>query len=118
MSDAAEAIRAARRQRMERLLVPICERHGVTPEEVLGRRRTGSIRLARAELMTELWRSGVPLAEIGRMFGRDHTTVISNVRGLLGEEAYAKEATFRHKLYPRELEAVIEDMSVRLRVAS
>ncbi len=61
----------------------ICQRHHVTREEVCGRGRTRVVALARHELWWELRHHGTlafSYEEIGRLFGRNHTTVLHGVR--------------------------------------
>jgi chromosomal replication initiation ATPase DnaA len=55
-------------------------RHGVEVDDLLGPRRTAILAAARADLCTNLWGSGLPYSEIGRLVGRDHTTVLYLVR--------------------------------------
>lgn len=84
----AEAIRAARMERVERVLAPICKKYGVTRDEVLGRGRATLIVRARHELMTDLWCEGLACAEIARILKRDHTTVMYAVQSVVGLETY------------------------------
>ena len=63
------------------LLDTVCHARGVTREELCGRRRTKNVASARQELWWHLRRSpGMSYAEIGRLFGRNHTTVMAGVR--------------------------------------
>lgn len=118
MNEEKKAIRAARMARIDRMLVGICERHGVTKNEVLGRGRTAIVASARNELMAQLWRSGVPLAEIGRLLDRDHTTVLAGVRRALGVDEYRRETVMRKVAPVRDdLEAAFPRRE-RVRVAS
>jgi len=55
-------------------------RHGVHARAMLGPRRTRSIMAARTELYVLLAHTeGLAFAEIGRVLGRDHTTIMSAV---------------------------------------
>jgi chromosomal replication initiation ATPase DnaA len=61
----------------------VARRHGVSVDGLLGRARTAPLAAARHDLMCCLWASGVAYAEIGRLLGRDHTTVMHGVRRAL-----------------------------------
>ena len=55
--------------------------HGVRAEALLGRGRTKAVTRARRQAMAEIRdRYGWSLSEIGRLFGRDHTTVMYHLR--------------------------------------
>ncbi len=58
----------------------VAERHGVSVAGLLSRCRNREFVIARQDLMTVLWGSGLAFAEIGRLLGRDHSTVIYGVR--------------------------------------
>lgn len=58
----------------------VASRHGVSARDVLGRRRIKEIATARHDLMSCLWGSGLAYAEIGRLLGMDHTSVMFGVR--------------------------------------
>ena len=68
------------RHTLSRVLEVVASRHGLTPDEVLSQRRTRRIAYGRQELMAELRRLRYSLPEIGRMLGKDHTTVLHGVR--------------------------------------
>jgi chromosomal replication initiation ATPase DnaA len=60
------------------LVAGVCRAHGVTLDEVCGRQRTQAVSWARHEAWWRLRHHPgrhYSLAEIGRLFGRDHTTV-------------------------------------------
>lgn len=57
-----------------------CEEYDVAYGEVMGRSRSQRVVMARHQAMTELYFAGWSLSELGRVFGRDHTTVLSAVR--------------------------------------
>ena len=68
------------------LLDDICRTRGVTREEVCGRKRTKNVARARQELWSRLRRDpGMSYGEIARLFGRNHTTVMTGVRAFLRE---------------------------------
>ena len=65
------------------LVAEICRRRGVTLGELCGSTRTRSISHARHETWALI--RGLPFrhysyAEIGRLFGRDHSTVLLGIR--------------------------------------
>lgn len=60
----------------------VASRHHITVGEMLGRRRTTQIVRARQEFYVALRRKGFSYPEIGRIVGRDHTTVLHACRGL------------------------------------
>lgn len=63
------------------MLDDVCRRHHVTREEVAGRTRTRSVSFARQDLWSRLRKQlGFSYAEIGRLFARNHTTVLHGVR--------------------------------------
>ena len=62
---------------VERLLVTVSVRHGLSPAEVRGRCRKSRVVAARHEwwrLVVDSW--GLSWAEAARLFGVDHTTVM------------------------------------------
>jgi len=61
----------------------VCRARRITREELCGRGRTKAVATARRELWWRLRHHpdlSFSYAEIGRLFGRDHATVISGVR--------------------------------------
>jgi len=54
--------------------------HGLTAEQVLGRSRDQVASAARQTVMRRLRADGFSLAQIGRMVGRHHTTVLHATR--------------------------------------
>lgn len=54
--------------------------HGVTEDEIRGYDRRPHVVAARDQAMQAAHERGVPLAEIGRVMGRDHTSVMHAVR--------------------------------------
>lgn len=58
----------------------IAAKHGIPVQLLLGRLRTAHIARARFEFWATLHGTyGLALAEIGRIVGRDHTTIMSGV---------------------------------------
>lgn len=57
-----------------------CERHGITLEMVVGKRRTRPIVACRYEIMWHLNRLGMSMPAIGRRLKRHHTTVLHGIR--------------------------------------
>jgi chromosomal replication initiation ATPase DnaA len=97
MSLVDETIMAARMARCERILDAVADRHGVTTKEILGRSRTAPVAAARHVVEAELFQSGMACAEIGRILGRDHTSVQHGVQRVLGMEAYKAELASRRQ---------------------
>lgn len=67
-------------QRWGWLVASVAKRYGVTVDDVLGRRRHQRVAHARRDLCACLRGSGLAYAEIGRMLGLDHCTVMTAVR--------------------------------------
>ena len=70
----------------------VCARRGVTRAELCGRRRTRSLARARHELwylMIEHPERYYSHSEIGRLFERNHTSIMSGVRGHRRRQASA-----------------------------
>ena len=63
------------------LLDEVCRTHHVTRDEVTGRNRSRSVSFARQDLWWRLREShGFSYVELGRIFARNHTTVLHGVR--------------------------------------
>ena len=65
------------------LLDDVCRHHHVTRDEICGRTRTRMVCNARHDLWRRLYHHdsfGFSYVEIGRMFGRHHTTVLHGIR--------------------------------------
>ena len=58
------------------LMDEVCARHLVTPEEMLGRRRTADVVAARRDLVVKARAVGMSYPAIGVALGRDHSTII------------------------------------------
>lgn len=59
----------------------IARQHGVSPEAILGRSRyPKDIKARHAAYAAVRERKGISYPAVGRIFGRDHTTVLSGVR--------------------------------------
>lgn len=86
MSDPAEALRA---RRLLHVAEEVCSERGVLLHEILGAARSRNIVRARHELW---WRirhhpdRSYSFPEIGRLFGRDHTTILAGI------ESHARRA--------------------------
>ena len=62
----------------------VAERHDVGIQDILSATKERvEVSRARHDLMSCLWGSGLAFAEIGRLLGRDHTTVMYGVRRAL-----------------------------------
>lgn len=72
-----------------RIIQEVCDSHGVTKGEMLGRQRSKPIATARQEACWRLSKeTTLSLAQIGRKLGgRDHTTVMHGIRRHLENEA-------------------------------
>lgn len=67
--------------RYKDVLFDVCVKHGVTAAEIIGPSRKPRFAPARIELYGRLHDElGVSFPQIGRIFGRDHTTVLYGVR--------------------------------------
>jgi chromosomal replication initiator protein len=79
------------RQERLRIVSDVAAEHRLPAEALLGRRRTRNIAQARWQAMAEIRaRFGDSTNQIGRLFGRDHTTVVHGLqayRQLLMEAA-------------------------------
>jgi chromosomal replication initiation ATPase DnaA len=62
------------------IIAQVCDRHGVAVEEVMGRSRFKRVCTARKEAYAMLREERLSYPTIGRMFGRDHTTVVDGVQ--------------------------------------
>jgi chromosomal replication initiation ATPase DnaA len=58
----------------------VARTHSVTLEDVMSRSRERAIAVARQEVFWRLYMGGKSSIQIGRMFGRDHTTVLHGIR--------------------------------------
>ena len=65
---------------LDQIISAVCRTQHVSTEELRSRRRTPELTRARRVAMYLARESGLPLAEIGRAFERDHSTVISALR--------------------------------------
>jgi chromosomal replication initiation ATPase DnaA len=83
-SDAATVIDELRRRGLWQLVENVCERRGVTPDELCGRARTRGITRARHELWSMI--RALPdrhysFTEIGRMFHCNPATIQQGIAG-------------------------------------
>lgn len=83
MADRARIATPEAWERWGWMVESVAQRHGVTVDAVLGSRRTSEVARARHDLMAGLYGSGLAYAEIGRLLGRDHTSVMHGVRRAL-----------------------------------
>jgi chromosomal replication initiation ATPase DnaA len=82
--------------RAHELAKTISQVSGISQKEILGRRRIPPVVQARHHLFVNLWREGYSIAEIGRILHRDHTTVRSGMRRVMGVEEYDHEVSERY----------------------
>ena len=73
-------MRLTPRERRRMIIAQVCDRHGVAVEEVMGRSRFKRVCTARKEAYAMLREERLSYPTIGRMFGRDHTTVVDGVQ--------------------------------------
>lgn len=73
-------MRLTPRERRHMIIAQVCDRHGVAVEEVMGRSRFKRVCTARKEAYAMLREERLSYPAIGRMFGRDHTTVVDGVQ--------------------------------------
>ena len=57
-----------------------CAKYGVAVSTLLGNARGQLVDRARREVYAALYGSGLGYSEIGRLLGRDHTSVLAGVR--------------------------------------
>ncbi len=57
----------------------VCEEAGVAYDDVMGKNKTRKVCAVRQRLFYEFREMGMSLPDIGRFFGRDHTTVLHGV---------------------------------------
>lgn len=70
----------------------ICDAHAIPIAEVMGRSRYRSIVNCRRACCQELLRLGLSSVEVGRIMGRDHTSVLSLVKQHRRKDCYREEA--------------------------
>jgi len=86
MTISPESIRACQRIRagigsvMGRIIAEVAEECGISPATILGRDKTAPIARARQIVMFEARKAGFSLTQIGRVLGRDHTTILAGIR--------------------------------------
>jgi chromosomal replication initiation ATPase DnaA len=83
------------RRQAKKLAESIGRKLDVEPSGILGSERSDTFALARRDLYLALWRLGYSIADVGRILGKHHTTVIHGLRALMGKEAYAAEMARR-----------------------
>lgn len=76
-------------------LTQICTRYAVSLEEMLGQSRTPTLVRARRECMLFLRELGMSSTEVGKLLGRDHTTVLGAVAAYRREMAGKPEEVAR-----------------------
>lgn len=94
------------RQKTIEILQPIMDRHAVTFDQITTGKRTHANAIAcRNECMWELRNHGRSLHEIGRIFGRNHSTVYYGIGVHLSENnkcaLYPRAAMYALKNYVR-----------------
>jgi chromosomal replication initiation ATPase DnaA len=62
------------------MIIEFTKRTGIRAQEILGRVRTRRLNDARHLYWLLLYRNGFCYSDIGRLAGRDHSTVISGIR--------------------------------------
>ena len=69
------------RSRVAQVVRRIAREHGCTVEDIYGRSRMGDVPRGRMRAYAVLrWSTNLSLPELGRIFGRDHTTILTGVR--------------------------------------
>jgi hypothetical protein len=71
--------------RVNQTITDVAAARGVTPGQIAGRSREFTIAAARFEVFFRLHRAGFSLSQIGRFFGRHHTSIQHGIRKHLGE---------------------------------
>jgi chromosomal replication initiation ATPase DnaA len=82
-------MRLTPRERMTMKIREICERRGVSVSDVMGKSRYKNVCSARKEVYVMLRGERLSYPVIGRMFSRDHTTVVDGVRRYEHEQGFA-----------------------------
>lgn len=83
------ALWLARVATTNRIIEDVADEYGLTVEALRARSRISPLPEARREVMARLWERGLTTAEIGRLVGRDHCTVIYSLKLSFGDD-YAK----------------------------
>ena len=81
------------RERRRMIIAQVCDRRRVTVEELMGRSRLKRVCTARKEAYVMLRQERLSFPTIGRMFGRDHTTVVDGVQRYEREQHEGKKET-------------------------
>jgi chromosomal replication initiation ATPase DnaA len=81
------------RERRRMKIEQICDRRRVTVEELMGRSRFKRVCAARKEAYVMLRQERLSFPTIGRMFGRDHTTVVDGVQRYERDQHERKKET-------------------------
>ena len=94
------------KQKTVELLQPILNRHGFTFDQIVTGKRTHPEMIScRNECMWRLRQEGHPLRKIGRIFNRDHQTVLYGIGNHLADtgqcDLYPKAAMYALKNYAR-----------------
>jgi len=64
-----------------KVIEAVATKYGFTVRDIMGRKRTAELSTARFEAYHRVKQStGYSLPHIGRIFGRDHTTILSGLR--------------------------------------
>lgn len=75
-----EVLQRCERRRITPLVEEVCREHGVSLEEIAGRSRSTLFNAARQDLWYRLYcTGGYSYPDIGWIFMRDHTTIISGI---------------------------------------
>lgn len=82
-----------RRPRMADIVAAVADKHDVTVADLKGPSRVKHIVAARFEAMARMYDLGIwSMPQIGRFFGRDHTTVLNGIRRHHGASAKRRAA--------------------------
>jgi chromosomal replication initiation ATPase DnaA len=64
-----------------RIIAEVARDHGITPDDIMGECRRPEFAWPRHEAMRQVYQeTGLSFSAIGRIFGRDHTTVMNGVK--------------------------------------
>jgi WhiB family transcriptional regulator, redox-sensing transcriptional regulator len=78
--EQAANVRATRLADAGTIVAAVADRHGLTVEVLTGDGRSRGVVAARREAMWCLRESGLSLPDVGRVLGRDHSTVLHGLR--------------------------------------
>ncbi len=89
----------------------------LTADDVLGRRRYAAVAELRQQLYVEVFGDGYSINEVALFTGRHHSTVISGMRRVLGDDGYDRALAERYPGSPFQQRRVAEPRKSRYRAS-